>query len=96
MKSGWRLFTAVLVGALLAAWHSSAWSCAVCAGNPTDPQSIGMRKAILGLLVVTGGVLSAFASFFVVLWRRSRKVEDPVTEYVDRLEVGFRKEEVTR
>jgi len=83
-----------LVLALVLAHHHAAWSCAVCVGNPTDPQSQGMQKAILGLLVITGGVLAGFAGFFVVLWRRAQRPQDPVAEYVGELKDQFRKKEV--
>jgi hypothetical protein len=89
--SGWVAFLSLM-------GHRAAWGCAVCATEPTDPQSIGMKKAIIGLLVITGGVLTAFASFFLVLWRRSRQAPpapDLVLEYVDQLETEFRQEEVT-
>lgn len=83
-----------LVLALVMLHHHAAWSCAVCVGNPTDPQTVGMKKAILGLLVITGGVLAAFAGFFVVLWRRAHRPVDPAAGYVHRLEDQFRKKEV--
>lgn len=84
-------------GLALALWglgHSTAWACAVCVGNPNDPQTIGMQKAILGMLVVTGGVLASFVGFFVMLIRRSRRLEKLETGPVDRLELESRKEEV--
>ena len=70
-----------------------AWSCAVCVGNPNDPQTIGMSKAILGMLVVTGGVLASLASFFIVLWRRSRRPVDVPGDVMARIEQDFQQEE---
>jgi hypothetical protein len=81
------------VAVSLVFWASEAWSCAVCVGNPTDPQSIGMSKAILGLLVITGGVLVSFASFFVVLWRRARRPVDSPADVLARLEQDFSQRE---
>jgi hypothetical protein len=83
-----------LVLALWAFGYSTAWSCAVCVGNPDDPQTIGMSKAILGMLVVTGGVLASFAGFFVMLIRRSRRLENAEVGPSDRLELESCKEEV--
>jgi hypothetical protein len=45
-------------------------ACSVCLGNPDSPHTQGMNNAILFLLAVTLGVLAAFASFFIYLWRR--------------------------
>lgn len=81
------------VAALVLGWPTWAWSCAVCVGNPNDPQTIGMRQAILGMLVVTGGVLSGLTVFFVVLWRRSRHPVDAPADVLARLEREFQKEE---
>ena len=92
MKRG-RIWPA-LVLALWGLGGSTAWACAVCVGNPNDPQSIGMSKAILGMLVVTGGVLASFAGFFVMLIRRSRRLENSEEGPSDRLELESRKEEV--
>ena len=85
----------VALGAVLALvlgrpeWASA---CAVCVGNPNDPQTIGMSKAILGMLVITGGVLGCFASFFVVLWRRSRRPVNSPADVLARLEQDFQRE----
>jgi hypothetical protein len=82
-----------VVWALVLGWPTWAWSCAVCVGNPNDPQTIGMRQAIIGMLVVTGGVLTCLASFFVVLWRRSRNPVGSPDEVMDRLEQDFQRGE---
>jgi len=49
-----------------------ALACATCFGAQDSAQTSGMNMAILGLLVIVGGVLAAFATFFVHLARRSR------------------------
>lgn len=50
----------------------SLWACPVCFGDPNSPLTHGAKWGVLVLLVVTGGVLVAFASFFVYLFKRSR------------------------
>ena len=82
-----------IVVALLLGLPSWAWPCAVCVGNPHDPQTIGMRQAILGMLVITGGVLASLAGFFVVLWRRSRRPADSPDVVIDRLERDYKRGE---
>ena len=47
-------------------------ACPVCFGALEGPIADGTNKAILVLLGVTGGVLLAFAAFFIYLIRRSR------------------------
>lgn len=49
-------------------------ACSVCFGNPDSPHTQAMSKAILALLVVIGGVLVCFATFFLYLVRKSKLV----------------------
>ena len=86
---GWAAF----VFALVLSRPDWAWSCAVCVGNPNDPQTIGMNKAILGMLAITGGVLACLAGFFITLWRRSRQPVDGPDQVLARLEREFQREE---
>jgi hypothetical protein len=86
---------AVLACAAVLALRSVGWACAVCVGNPDDPQTIGMNKAILGLLAITGVVLTGFSALFITLWRRSRQPSEPVSEYVSGHEDKFSKEEIS-
>jgi hypothetical protein len=54
-------------------------ACPVCFGALEGPIADGTNKAILALLGVTGGVLLAFAAFFIYLVRRARvSVPPPV------------------
>lgn len=46
-------------------------ACATCFGNSDSDLARGMNWGILSLLVVIVGVLSAFATFFVYIARRS-------------------------
>ena len=86
---------AVLACAGVLALRSVGWTCAVCVGNPNDPQTIGMNQAILGLLAITGVVLTGFSALFITLWRRGRQSADPAVECVSGLEDKFSKEETS-
>lgn len=70
MKRKYRL--AALIVCLLLAAPRLLEACSVCFGNPDSPHTQGMNNAILFLLVVIGGVLVGFATFFLHLVRRSR------------------------
>ena len=48
------------------------WACPVCFGAVDSPMARGMNWAIFALLGITGGVLCAFAAFFIYLLKRSR------------------------
>ena len=63
--------TSVLAGFLLAA-PGTGWACQVCFGDPNSAMSIGASWGILVMIGITGGVLAAFASFFLYLLKRSR------------------------
>ncbi len=66
MRAGWTL-------GLLAA-PRAALACPVCFGNSDSPLAIAMNTGIFVMLVVVGGVLSAFAYFIVYLVRRAKLV----------------------
>jgi len=51
-------------------------ACAVCFGAADSPQFRAMQIGILVLLGVTGGMLAAFATFFLYLRRRIRAFEE--------------------
>ena len=53
----------------------AATACSVCFGDPDNAQSHGMNMAILTLLGVTGGVLSAIAAFGTTIALRIRRAE---------------------
>ena len=57
---------------LLVGAPSLARACSVCFGNPDSPHTQGMRSAIFFLLTIIGGVLVAFAAFFLRLRRLAR------------------------
>ena len=66
MRAGWTLG---LLGA-----PRAALACPVCFGNSDSPLAIAMNTGIFMMLVVVGGMLSAFAYFIVYLMRRARLV----------------------
>jgi hypothetical protein len=47
-------------------------ACPVCFGQNDSPLASAMNLGILAMLIVTVGVLVAFASFFVYLIKRAR------------------------
>ena len=53
----------------------SVLACPVCFGQSDSPMAWAMNTGILFMLVIVGGVLVGFASFFVHLVRRARLVE---------------------
>ena len=68
MRKG--LFTALLVGA-----PRAALACPVCFGQSDSPMAWSVNMGIFTMLVVIGGVMIAFASFFVHLMRLARLAE---------------------
>lgn len=65
------------VGALLVVLASSpaAHACAVCYGITDEKSRDALNLSILAMIGVTGGVLVAFAVFFIILARRARRFE---------------------
>ena len=61
--------------ALLAA-PRAAFACPVCFGDSNAPMAVAMNMGILFMLIVVAGVLGAFASFFIYLIRRARRVAE--------------------
>jgi maltodextrin utilization protein YvdJ len=53
----------------------SLLACPVCFGQSDSPLAWAMNSGILFMLVLIGGVLAAFASFFVHLVKRARLAE---------------------
>ena len=63
----------VLTLGLIAA-PRAALACPVCFGNSDSPMAIATNMGILAMLVVVAGVLGGFASFFIYLMRRAKRV----------------------
>jgi hypothetical protein len=49
----------------------------VCFGNSDSAALTAARWGVVTLLIIVGGVLAAFASFFVYLIRRAKLAEMP-------------------
>jgi hypothetical protein len=64
----------LLTLAMLAA-PRAAFACPVCFGENDSPMALAMNMGILFMLIIVAGVLGAFASFFIYLIRRARRVE---------------------
>ena len=52
-----------------------ALACPVCFGENDSPLTIAMHTGILAMLLIVGGVLASFATFFIYLMRRARLAE---------------------
>jgi hypothetical protein len=48
-------------------------ACPVCFGQSDSPMAAAMNMGIWVMLAVVGGMLTAFASFFVYLMRRAKR-----------------------
>jgi hypothetical protein len=59
----------------LVAAPRAAFACPVCFGENDSPMALAMNMGILFMLIIVAGVLGAFASFFIYLIRRARRVE---------------------
>ena len=64
------LFTLLMLAA-----SRSAFACPVCFGQSDSPLAWGVNMGVFLMLAVTGGVLAAFATFFIHLMRRARLAE---------------------
>ena len=65
----------VLTIGLLAA-PRAAVACPVCFGDSNSPMAIAMNIGIIFMLIVVAGVLGGFASFFIYLIRRAKRVAE--------------------
>ena len=54
----------------------AALACPVCFGNNDSPMAIATNMGIIAMLVVVAGVLGGFATFFIYLMRRARRIAD--------------------
>jgi hypothetical protein len=60
------------VTTLLSAAPGAVIACPVCFGQNDSPMAWAMNMGIFVMLLIVGGVLVGFASFFVHLMRRAR------------------------
>ena len=65
----------LLTLAVLAA-PRAALACPVCFGNSDSPLAIATNMGIIAMLVVVAGMIGAFATFFIYLNRRARRVAE--------------------
>jgi hypothetical protein len=61
---------------LLIAAPGTVIACPVCFGQSDSPMAWAMNMGIFVMLLIVGGVLVGFASFFVHLMRRARLAGD--------------------
>jgi len=64
-----------------------ALACPVCFGESDSPMASAAKLSVLFMLVMTVGVLGAFATFFIHLMRRA-KLAAEATDAVERAGVG--------
>jgi len=64
---------ALLTGLAVAA-PRAALACPVCFGNSDAPMAIATNTGIIFMLGIVGAVLCGFASFFIYLMRRAKRV----------------------
>jgi hypothetical protein len=65
------LFTLALIAA-----PRAALACPVCFGDANSPLAIATNMGIIAMLVVVAGMIGAFASFFIYLNRRAKRVAE--------------------
>ena len=69
-----RVVFAIVVAAVMLGVPSPALACPVCFGNSDAPMAIATNAGIIFMLVIVGAVLCGFASFFIYLMRRAKRV----------------------
>jgi hypothetical protein len=69
-----RLLFAIAAAAVMLGVPRAALACPVCFGNSDAPMAIATNTGIIFMLVIVGAVLCAFASFFIYLMRRAKRV----------------------
>ena len=52
----------------------AALACPVCFGNSDAPMAIATNIGIIAMLAVVAGMVGAFATFFIYLNRRAKRV----------------------
>jgi hypothetical protein len=64
--------TIITLGLLAA--PRAALACPVCFGNSDSPLASATNMGIIAMLVVVAGMIGAFATFFIYLNRRAKRV----------------------
>ena len=60
----------------LVAAPTAAFACPVCFGANDSPMALAMNMGILFMLIIVAAVLGGFASFFIYLIRRAKRVAE--------------------
>jgi hypothetical protein len=68
------MLVAIIVAAMTLAVPGAALACPVCFGNSDAPMAIATNTGIIFMLGIVGAVLCGFASFFIYLMRRAKRV----------------------
>ena len=63
-----------LLAVMMLAVPRAALACPVCFGNSDSPLAIATNMGIIAMLVVVAGMIGAFATFFIYLNRRAKRV----------------------
>jgi hypothetical protein len=66
--------TLLTIGLLAA--PRAAFACPVCFGDNDSPMAVAMKMGIIFMLIIVAGVLGGFASFFIYLIRRAKRVAE--------------------
>jgi len=69
-----RLLFTIVVAVLTLGAPRAALACPVCFGNSDAPMAIATNTGIIFMLGIVGAVLCGFASFFIYLMRRAKRV----------------------
>ena len=69
-----KFFRVFVFSWLLFAAPRVALACPVCFGNSDSPLAIATNMGIIAMLVVVAGMIGAFATFFIYLNRRAKRV----------------------
>jgi len=69
-----RVLFAIVVAALTLGVPRAALACPVCFGNSDSPMAMATNTGIIFMLGIVGAVLCGFASFFIYLMRRAKRV----------------------
>jgi hypothetical protein len=65
-----------LVVFAIAATPRTLLACPVCFGDANAPMTVAANNGIWFMLAIVIAVLTAFASFFIYLMRRAKRVEE--------------------
>jgi hypothetical protein len=66
----------LILSLMLVVAPRAALACPVCFGQNDSPLASAVNMGVFAMLLITGGVLVSFASFFIRLVRRARLAAD--------------------